>query len=199
MKKMKKQLFAGLTIALTLAGCKKPDPVYTTINEVSLQDQLKSYAPKPQSKTVKAEEVIRITTEAGNKVNFPANAFVDASGNPVTGNVEISVTEITKISDMILSGMTTDSDEGPLSSQGEFNVQVSQNGEELSLADDVTFTIENPNEPVDSSTFGWDWVPGEIQIIEGQEVQSGGFWTSSKSRSKPIRLVRPQKCSVENS
>ena len=170
---MRKQLLTGATILLILASCKKPEPIYTTIKE----NQLRNYSPTPQTNLANSEEVIRITTEAGNKVNFPSNAFVDASGNPVKGNVEVSITEITNIGDMILSGMMTNSDEGPLSSQGEFNITVAQNGIEVDLADGVIFTIENPNETVDSSTFGWDWVPGEVSIIDGGEVQSGGFWT----------------------
>ncbi len=174
---MRRQLLTGATILLILASCKKPDPIYTTIKEVTLEDQLRNYSPTPQTNLANAEEVIRITTEAGNKVNFPSNAFIDASGNPIKGNVEVSITEITNIGDMILSGMMTNSDEGPLSSQGEFNISVAQNGIEVELADGVTFTIENPNETADSSTFGWDWVPGIVSIIDGGEVQSAGFWT----------------------
>lgn len=159
---MKKQLFAGVAIALLAVACRKPDPVYTTTSNLNLLDrQLVSYGPRPQTKIFPAEEVITFNTEAGNKVVFPANAFVDNVGNKIIGNVEVSVTEITDISGILLSGMMTNSDQGPLSSQGEFNVIVSQNGESLNLSDDITFTIENPNADFDSTITGWNWIPAQ--------------------------------------
>jgi hypothetical protein len=140
---MKKIFLPALAITLLATACKKDNLSENNINSTSsteasnsgentnsstsdgnseLVNQLKSYAPVEQNKTKNSDEVITFATEKGNEIIFPARAFVDGSGNPVTGNVDISVTEITKVSEMILSGMMTNSDQGPLSSQGEFNV-----------------------------------------------------------------------------
>ena len=150
-----------------MTACKKDDPIETNINSNSnssnpgdnaeLVNELKSYAPVEQNQTKNSDEVITFTTEKGNEIIFPARAFVDGSGNAVTGNVDISVTEITNVSEMILSGMMTNSDQGPLSSQGEFNIEVSQNGQPLELAEGSTFTIENKNAEVDKEMKGWTW------------------------------------------
>ena len=71
--------------------------------------------------------------------------------------MDIAITEVMEISDMILSGMMTNSDQGILSSQGEFNVVVTQNGVELELADGTTFTISNLNTEMNEDITGWEW------------------------------------------
>lgn len=180
---MKKQLFAGVAIALTLASCKKPTPIYNDVlnkDKITLEDQLKEFAPQPQTSTANSEKAIELTTDAGNKIKFPSNAFVDQNGKSVQGNVQISVTEITNISDMIFSGIMTNSDQGPLSSQGEFNIQVTQNGNPLQLADSTTFTIENPNSTIDTAMVGWNYVPADTIDVEGTLTIIEGFWSQNE-------------------
>ncbi len=180
---MKKQIFSGLAIALLFFSCKKPDPIYVDAsnNIITLSDELKAFAPEAQTATVSSDNVISFTTEAGNIITFPANAFVDKQGNPITGNVELSITEITNISDMILSGMMTNSNQGPLSSQGEFNVKVTQNGEELDLAEGATFNITNPNTPLDTAITGWEWIPDVTQTETGVTTEtSTGEWVQNE-------------------
>lgn len=175
---MKKIFLSAIAIPLLAVACKKDNlgennTNSNTENKVSnssennnssnssdnseLVNQLKSYAPEEQNQTKNSDEVITFTTKKRNEIIFPARAFVDGSGNPVTGNVDISVTEITKVSEMILSGMMTNSDQGPLSSQGEFNVEVSKNSQPLKLAEGSTFTIENKNAEADKDMKGWVW------------------------------------------
>ena len=164
---MRKIFLSAITITVLATACKKDDPIETNStsnsnssnfeNNTELVNELKSYAPLAQIQTKNSDEVITFTTEKGNELIFPARAFVDGSGNPVTGNVDVSVTEITNVSEMILSGMMTNSNQGPLSSQGEFNVEVSQNGQPLELSEGSTFTIENKNAEVDKEMKGWTW------------------------------------------
>jgi hypothetical protein len=105
---------------------------------------LKAFAPEAERTTSNSNETIRIVTAKGNVIVFPKNSFT-LNGTPVAGNVEIDITEITTKSEMIFSDLMTNSEEGPLDSRGEFIVKAFQNGAELQLADDVDFTIENPN------------------------------------------------------
>ena len=176
---MKKAIITGLALSMFLASCEKEE-INSTSNtnntdteevQESLEDQLKEFAPESENFTVNSESVITITTANGNLISFPANAFVDQEGNPVTGNVDIAITEVMEISDMILSGMMTNSDQGILSSQGEFNVVVTQNGVELELADGTTFTISNPNEEINEDITGWEW-NDEANNNEGEWVQN---------------------------
>lgn len=112
---MRKIYFYALAITLLATACKKDNLSENNTNSTSstlddnaeLVNHLKSYAPVEQNQTKNSDEVITFTTEKGNEIIFPARAFVDGSGNPVTGNVDVSVTEITNVSEMILSGMMT--------------------------------------------------------------------------------------------
>ncbi len=188
---MKKQVLAGIAIALTLASCKKDEPYVannsnssSTGEEVTnnaseqekLIEELRTYAPTAETKTVDVKKIIEFTTEEGNVITFPSNAFVDESGNPITGNVDISVTEITDVSEMILSGMMTNSDQGPLSSQGEFNIEVTKDGEEVFLDEGKNITIENTTAEPDTAMIGWTWIP------DGEEGSSttDGEWTRNE-------------------
>ncbi len=185
---MRKIFLSVITLTVLSTACKKEDPVETNTNtnsnssnpvdNIELVNELKSYAPLAQIQTKNSDNVITFTTEKGNELIFPAKAFVDGSGNPVTGNIDVSVTEITNISEMILSGMMTNSDQGPLSSQGEFKVEVSQNDQPLKLAEGSTFTIENKNTDVDKDMKGWIWK--ENQTV-GEAVENNiGEWVRNE-------------------
>ena len=136
---MKKIILTAIVGFMFLQSCKKPTPIYTNLNKIeTLQEELLQFAPQPKYSVVNASEVISITTDKGNLITFPKNAFVDKNGNSITGNVEVSIIEITTKAEMILSNMPTNSDQGPLESQGEFLVEVKQNNNILKLADGVS-------------------------------------------------------------
>ena len=206
---MKKIFLSALTIIVLVTSCKKDNLVETDTNTNSnsnssnpgdnteLLNELQSYAPEAQNQTKNSDEVILFTTEKGNEIIFPARAFVDGSGNPVTGNVDILVTEITKVSEMILSGMMTNSDQGPLSSQGEFNVDVSQNGQPLKLAEGSTFTIENKNAEVDKDMKGWIWKQNQT-VGEAFENNTGEWIRNEFDENNPCDRMKSLWTSFKN-
>ena len=181
---MKKIILTAIIGITFLQSCKKPTPIYTDIdytntNETAtLQEELLQFAPQPKYSIVNSNEVISITTDKGNIISFPKRAFADQNGNAITGNVEVSITEITTKAEMILSDMPTNSDQGPLESQGEFLVEVKQNNNILKLADGVSFGIQNPNSTINSNIQGWNWAEkgeGEVTTF-GQN----GTWTATE-------------------
>jgi len=195
---MKKIYLSAFTVIVLAISCKKDDPVEinnnTNLNpsnhsdNTELLNELQTYAPLAQKQTKNSDEIITFTTEKGNELIFPAEAFVDGSGNPVTGNVDVSVTEITNVSEMILSGMMTNSDQGPLSSQGAFNVEVSQNSQPLKLADGSTFTIENKNAEVDKDMKGWIWKENKA-VGEALEMNSGEWIRNEFEENNPCERM----------
>ncbi|MDC1188907.1 hypothetical protein N8089_03850 [Flavobacteriales bacterium] len=180
---MKKIILTAIVGFMFLQSCKKPTPIYTNLNKIeTLQEELLQFAPQPKYSVVNASEVISITTDKGNLITFPKNAFVDKNGNSITGNVEVSIIEITTKAEMILSNMPTNSDQGPLESQGEFLVEVKQNNNILKLADGVSFSIQNPNSTINSNIQGWDWVEKGEGEGEGEVTTFGqnGTWTATE-------------------
>ena len=176
---MKKIILTAIVGFIFLQSCKKPTPIYTNLNKIeTLQEELLQFAPQPKYSVVNASEVISITTDKGNLITFPKNAFVDKNGNSITGNVEVSIIEITTKAEMILSNMPTNSDQGPLESQGEFLVEVKQNNNILKLADGVSFSIQNPNSTINSNIQGWNWI--EKEESEVTTLGQNGTWTATE-------------------
>ena len=185
---MKKIILPAILVIIFLQSCKKPTPIYTKLNAIeTLQEELLQFAPQPKSSVVNSSDIISITTDKGNIITFPKNAFIDQNGNPIIGNVEVSITEITTKAEMILSDMPTNSDQGPLESQGEFLVDVKQNNNTLQLTDGVSFSIQNPNATINSDIQGWNWV-ADIQSSNWgpdsqQEITTfgqNGTWTATE-------------------
>ncbi len=79
----------------------------------------------------------------GSLIHVPANAFVDANGKIVTGDVELSYREFKKVSEVFLAGipMTYDSagEQYHFESAGMMELGASQNGKSL---------LSNPNAPI---------------------------------------------------
>ncbi|HEU4719520.1 MAG TPA: hypothetical protein VFU15_16870, partial [Bacteroidia bacterium] len=75
---------------------------------------------------------------SGTKISIPANAFVDANGNAVTGNVTIDYREFRDPVDILLSGIPMDYDSaghnGHFVSAGMFEMNASVDGKEVFLA-----------------------------------------------------------------
>ena len=84
------------------------------------------------------------------KVDFPANAFVDMSGSPVSGDVQVSVTHIDPTTDEILAApnqfTALAGDDGDitvgLASYAMVDVQMTMDGDEVQLADGVNAELE---------------------------------------------------------
>ena len=102
--------------------------------------------------TVSADTAIDISGISGAAVSLAAGALVDASGNPVTGAVQLSITPVDVSDDDELgvfpgafAGTDINGNAAPLiMSYGTVEYQFSQNGNELNLADGQSATIEIP-------------------------------------------------------
>ncbi len=187
---MKKYIYLGIIGVAILTSCKKPKPIYTDTNKIgSISEELKQYAPESEVATINSDEIIRIVTTKGNVIVFPKNAF-ELNGIPVTGNVEVDVTEMTIKSEIIFADLMTNSDEGPLDSRGEFNIIVSQNGKELKLADGVEFTIENPTGVNAPGMKSWYW---NENSGTGTGVQNGEWTAGTNSINDPCDLLQQLK------
>lgn len=114
----------------------------------SAQANLTLQSINPVSHTVDSNAAIDITeTELHTKLILAANSFVDASGNAVTGDVEITITpvDVRAVDNAFLGGaqaLTSAGEAVALISTGMADYQFSQNGTEISLAEGATAIIE---------------------------------------------------------
>ncbi|MEH6447401.1 MAG: PKD domain-containing protein [Oleispira sp.] len=134
----------------------------------------------PVNHTVDSTEAVDITeTELHTKLMLAANSFVDAQGNAVTGEVDITITpiDIRAVDTAFLGGgqALTDSGEAvALISTGMADYQFSQNGAAVSLAEGASATIE-----MDLAVSTGD--DGRV-FVEGDTIEmwwfdsATGFW-----------------------
>lgn len=122
-----------LSIALFYSCQKEEKPVILPAFSTQLNNFFKSHAAPIQHYTVTAESGQYIVGQKGSGFYIFPNAFKNASGTIVTGNIDIEIREIYSKKDMILSGATTVSNNDLLVSGGEFYINATQNGQQLTL------------------------------------------------------------------
>lgn len=145
--KLKNLSLLLLGAMLTLTACKKddpvvePDPIIPTESQPDAA-QLNNFftdniSSAKQTFTIDAASPALITGNQGTTIQFSPSSFEDASGNSVTGNVDIELIEIYGKKDMVFLNKQTLGDNNgslsPLISGGEFKVTASQGGNEVYL------------------------------------------------------------------
>ncbi|MEQ1745820.1 MAG: hypothetical protein ABMA02_10360 [Saprospiraceae bacterium] len=118
----------------------------------------------------------------GTTVKIPAEALVNARGQIVRGEVELTLREYRDIPDFLASGipMHYADDRGSFffNSAGMFEVRVSQNGEQLSMAPGQTYDLEFPSTGnftdvslfrLDDRTGQWGYEPNHAFVYEPRE------------------------------
>ncbi len=127
-----------------------------------LSEVLAKYGPPEQTFTKDATSSFTINSANGFSYFFP-NGVLTKDGQAVTGNVDVEITEYLTKADMIFSGVTTASGNSLLQSGGMFNIEISQDGEDLDLAGMYTVSIP--------TTEGID---PQMQVFRGEENPSNG-------------------------
>ncbi|MDJ1500814.1 hypothetical protein [Xanthocytophaga agilis] len=107
----------------------------------SLLTQLR---PAKQTFQVKADTDQAITGKYGTFVFIPENSFVDASGHPVIGQVDIELVEVFSAGDFVSSRLQTISNGKLLQSEGMLYIDAKANGQSVTLAPDKQLRIELP-------------------------------------------------------
>ena len=177
MKKLIYFLTIPVIFALLFVGCKKkedvPPPVATVVpTYTSIADFFNKNQVASQTFTLNATTGATITGNQGTKITFPSNSFVTSSNQTVTGNVNIELKEIYKKSDMILSNKPTMSFGNLLKSGGEYYIKVTQNNQELKLAQGSMYSAQMPTDSLDynmqvftgtvnDTTGNTNWVPAD--------------------------------------
>ena len=141
-----KYIIGGL--ALVAFSCNKPevvpspspDPIATKI----FFDE--NVGEATQTFTVDSESSINITGEKGTQLSIPGNSFVNGSGDPVTGNIEIELIEINCKAEMVTmnkatNGLKSGGLKAPLVSAGELFVRATQYGVEISATNDMAVAM----------------------------------------------------------
>ncbi len=141
-----------------------PDSCSTTFEQRfrSVSEVNKRLNKKPSCFVIKTNRDTVIKCKQGTLLSIPANAFVNASDqNRIVGEVKIMVKEFYKISDMMIQGLTTTSNNRLLETGGMINIKVTskENNDSCILKTGKTITIALAN----SDTTSFD----RMQLFNG--------------------------------
>lgn len=138
-------LFCMIGIVM-LQACKKNTTKNASNNETgtpskfsSLNAFAKSFAPPQQVFTVDASTGGTIRGDHGYSFAFAPGSITDELGKPITGNVDLTLVEITNDAEMLAAGAFTEAEDGILGSAGMFNLIASQGGKQVFI---------NPAKPI---------------------------------------------------
>lgn len=150
-----------------LNSCKKEDDntgntVQTKTETESLEELFSKTKPTASSFTLDVSISNTLNGKEGVTLVIPANSIVDASGNPISGTVDAKLTEYRSIGAMASSGVTTISGNSILESAGMFNLEVSQNGNEVFLKSGSAMNVR-----IDQA----DFPQNDFMVFAGDENQ----------------------------
>ncbi|MGB0429509.1 MAG: energy transducer TonB [Bacteroidia bacterium] len=138
-----------------------PTPALVTENKAATLNFTK---PKPpQTFSFNTQKDSTFVGEEGTKVTFPANALIDKNGKPITGAVEIELTEYYTNFDILKANLSTSSNGKQLETGGMINVKALQNGRECKLANGKSIEIEFESENAQKDS---------MQIFHGEKVEA---------------------------
>lgn len=157
---MKNLTLITLLLVSILFGCKKDKA--NDDNTLTLAEFNSKFTVPTQKFNGTGGAAFSITGAKGMKFDFPANAFIDNNGNPVAGNVVVSLKEVLSKKDIVLSGKVTESNGQLLITGGEFQILASQNGQALRLNPAVTVNVKVPTTLNTDAMNLFVWAPAGV-------------------------------------
>jgi hypothetical protein len=119
----------------------------------SLSELSRHLNKKPSHFVIKTNRDTVIKCKEGTLLSIPANAFLNASNqSPIVGEVKISVKEFYKISDMMIAGLSTASNNQLLETGGMINIKATakENNDSCILRPGKSIVIAMPNQNTNS-------------------------------------------------
>ncbi|MFT5819264.1 MAG: hypothetical protein ACI8ZM_000487 [Crocinitomix sp.] len=203
----KSYLLVAAATLLIFGACQKENATEETENSTVTQTLDDYYQENRdnsmQTFIVDANTPIEVTGEQGTMVTIPANNFLDANGNVVTGNVEVKLIEVFTKVDMLKTDITTVTTENEmLISGGEFYLDVTLPGSDQSLRPveamlvNVPAEVEDPNMKLwVNNGAGWELAGGADRAPDGMmepyddgyvaSIMSGGWYNFDWSPPGP--------------
>lgn len=141
MKKKTSYLLIFISVLLVAVNACTKRPETISPSDDAFNNYFANKRNKVQTFTFNANTTTTLYGSKGTRIQIGAGTLRTSSGQRVTGNVQLELKEVTKLSEMILNNAPTISKGQILTSGGEFYVSASQNGEALKLAENASFFI----------------------------------------------------------
>lgn len=167
-----------LATAVLLTSClateENNEIVYTPIlPDIPTAELFEQLRPKTQKFQVKGNADNSLTGRYGAEVFIPQSCFVDQSGEPVEGPIDIELVEVASKADFVKYNLQTLSNGKPLVSEGMLYLGASANGKPLAVAEGKELQIELPK-------ASYSLTPTGATIFSGSFDEQGNInWTET--------------------
>ena len=151
--------------ALRTSSTKNISASIQTDTKMSVPDIYKHFDKQPQLFSIRTNRDTTIVCKEGTSFKIKANSFIsEKSGKEVSGIVQIAVKEYYKISDIILSNLSTTSGDQILETGGMIHITAKADNENCILKQGNTIEIGFPysNKKDDMALFNGDWKNNKI-------------------------------------
>ncbi len=172
MQKIHHVLIGTLLACSAMIACKKNQVIPTpeADDQLSISGKLNHYfEDQIQQFSVEASLSTVLYGSQGTRIELSGNNFADASGNPLTGNVDIQLAEIYTPVQMILTKKVTLGNNGGaneiIGSGGEFMITVTQNGNPVNIINPVNVSTAPSNSFVPNMELFNGDVDGDGNVI----------------------------------
>ncbi len=148
----------------------------------SLSDIYKHFDKKPQIFTIQANRDTTIFCNEGTTIKIRANSFtVEKTEEEITRNIQIAVKEYYKMSDIILSGLTTTSGDKILETGGMIHISASSDNQNCMIKPGNSIEIGFPfsNRKEDMDLFYGEWKNNKID------------WKNAKKADDVVTMEEP--------
>ena len=159
---------------------------------------------KPIYRQFVAEETSELDLGQGDALVIPANSIVDKLGQPLSGKIDLSITQIRKKSDLIYAYLNSNigqDDNGQLDNYHVVNIKAYQNTQEVFIKDGQHITLKSPNAAsiltgqvwtgnhFSPNNFGWNKAPATSTLISESWSIDGTTYTGVSYQSNKFGWI----------
>lgn len=128
-----------------------------SVKEIAIEPPFENVELPRQELTLDPSKEQVVKFESGVTVDVPADAFVDAKGNPVNGEVTLQLKTFETPAEIIASGIPMTFEDGDqtrdFESAGMFQIQGLANGQEIAIAEGKDLAVNYPSASVGEYDF----------------------------------------------
>lgn len=136
-----------------------------SVEEMSVSDIYHHFAKQPQIFSFQANRDTSITCKEGTLIKLKPNSFISAkTGKEISGKVQLAVLEYYKISDILLSNLSSTSDNKVLETGGMIHLSASADNEKCIIKEGSAIEIGFPysNKKNEMALFKGEWTNNKI-------------------------------------
>ncbi len=193
------------SVTTTATKDNKATSTHSAENTVSLSDIFKQLEKAPQNYSLASGKDTTLICIEGTKIKIKGKSFVsEKTGKEITGNIQISVKEYYKVSDILLANLSTTSGNELMETGGMIYITASSNNENCILKKGQTIEISFPakerKDEMKLFTGNWEnenhinWQAAEtiketaiFTIVEQMPVFKGGESSMMSFISKNVK------------